>query len=86
MSKNKCIICNSEDKVKLLDEYKLEVQEDNIFFKDAKIYNCKECDFSYASPMPDNKNLNNFYENVYRQINRPPFWITNNLEKRVKLQ
>jgi len=84
MSKNKCIICNSEDKVKLLDEYKLEVQEDNIFFKDAKIYNCKECDFSYVSPMPDNKNLNNFYENVYRRINRPPFWITNNLEDRKK--
>ena len=84
MSKATCIICNKDHKVKFIDEYKLEVEEDKFFFQDAKIYQCEECNFSYVSPMPDNSDLNNFYENIYRQINRPPFWITDNLADRKK--
>jgi len=84
MSKATCIICNKDHKVKFIDEYKLEVEEDKFFFQDAKIYKCEECNFSYVSPMPDNSDLNNFYENIYRQINRPPFWITDNLADRKK--
>ena len=79
-----CYICNNSKNINFLDNYKLEIYEDNIYFKDAKIYKCEDCDFSFVSPMPKQHDLNFFYENVYRQINRPPFWITNDYKERKK--
>ena len=32
------------------------------YFKDVKIYRCNECDFCFVSPMPNNKDLDYFYE------------------------
>lgn len=72
----KCPICNSIDKSKQRCEYKFEIHEDKKYFGDLKIDQCKKCDFSFANPMPKDENLNFFYKNIYRQINRPPYWVT----------
>ena len=71
-----CPICNSADKSKNRCDYKFEIHEDKKYFGDLRIDKCEECDFSYANPMPTEENLDYFYKNVYRQINRPPYWVT----------
>ena len=60
----RCLICNKKDYVEYLDNYKLEIDKDISFFKDQKIYQCKECKFSFVYPMPSSETLNNFYEKV----------------------
>ena len=60
----RCLICNEKDYVEYLDNYKLEIDKDISFFKDQKIYQCKECKFSFVYPMPSSETLNNFYEKV----------------------
>tara|TARA_B110000971_G_scaffold147004_1_gene150191 strand:- start:5748 stop:6713 length:966 start_codon:yes stop_codon:yes gene_type:complete len=79
-----CLICNNSEKVNFLDELKLEVKEDSSFFKDAEIFQCTDCDFSFVNPMPKIDDINFFYENVYRKKNRPPYWITDNDSDRIK--
>ena len=32
--------------------------------------------------MPSEKKLNDFYKNVYRSKNRPPYWITEDYDDR----
>ena len=78
MDKTDCLICNGSNKVKFLDNYKLEIEEDKKYFKDAKLYHCDDCDFSFVYPMPKEEDLNNFYKHVYRSLNRPPYWLTEN--------
>ena len=72
----KCPICNFEKDLNLRCDYKFEILEDKKYFGDLKIIKCDNCDFSFADPMPKEENLNFFYENIYRQINRPPYWVT----------
>ena len=74
-----CLICKSKENLKFLDEYKLEIKEDVKFFKDLKIFHCGECEFSFVNPIPKEKDLNHFYKHIYRSVNRPPYWIPQNL-------
>ena len=76
----KCLICKKTDSVKFLDDYKLEIKEDKKFFNELKIYNCEDCDFSFANPIPSEEKLNYFYKHVYRAVDRPPYWMTDNYE------
>ena len=76
----RCPICKSEKASSYLCDYKFEIYEDQKYFGNLKIDRCEKCDFSYANPMPDVKNLDFFYENVYRLPNRPPYWVTKNDE------
>ena len=62
-----CLICNKSEKVKFLEDLKMEVKEDASFFENAKIYQCTDCDFSFTNPMPKTEDMNFFYENVYRK-------------------
>ena len=81
-----CPICDEEKKVSYRCEYKYEIFEDKQYFDHLDIYKCDNCDFSFAHPMPKSKNLDFFYENVYRQVNRPPYWVTESdedIEKRI---
>ncbi len=71
-----CPICNSNKKSNYRCEYKFEIIEDKKYFGDLEIYRCEECDFSYANPMPNKKDLDFFYENIYRLPYRPPYWFT----------
>ena len=73
----KCLICDKIN-IDLIGEYKLEIESDKQYFKKCKIYKCNDCDFSFVNPMPQKKDLNYFYENVYRSLNRPPYWLTEN--------
>jgi len=75
-----CPICKSNKDTNYLCDYKFEIHEDKKYFGDLKIDRCEKCDFSFANPMPESKNLNFFYENVYRLPNRPPYWVTKNDE------
>ena len=58
MDKTNCVICNGSNKTKFLDNYKLEIEEDKKYFKDAKLYHCDDCDFSFVYPMPKEEDLN----------------------------
>jgi len=79
-----CLICNNNNSVQFLDNYKLEIMEDKNYFKDAKIYKCDDCDFCFVSPMPSVEKLNYFYENVYRADGRPPYLVSENYEDQKK--
>ena len=83
-----CPICKSNVNSNYRCDYKFEVREDKKYFGDLKIDKCENCDFSYANPMPNNQNLDFFYENIYRLPFRPPYWISKNeqdLEKKFLL-
>ena len=75
-----CIICKKAETVKFLDNYKLEIKEDKKFFNNLKIYQCEDCDFSFVNPIPSEDKLNYFYKYIYRSLNRPPYWMTENYE------
>ena len=80
-----CPICKEDKNVNFRCDYKYEIFEDKKYFDHLDIYKCNNCDFSFANPMPSMSNLDYFYENIYRQVNRPPYWVTENdkdLEKR----
>ena len=80
----KCLICNKSENVNYLSDFRLEIKEDEKFFKDAKIFRCSECDFSFVNPMPPNEELDYFYEKIYRSNNRPPFFVGENYEDQKK--
>ena len=73
-----CLICKKNQDVKFHKDYLFEIEEDKKYFKDVKIYRCDECDFCFVSPMPSNKDLNYFYENIYRSDGRPPYLVSEN--------
>ena len=73
-----------KEKVKFLDNYRLEIKEDKDYFKDAKIYRCDDCEFGFVDPMPNKETLNDFYENVYRSKGRPPYLVGENYEDQTK--
>ena len=73
-----CPICKNLKNVIPRCDYKYEIKEDIKYFGKLNVYKCKECDFSFANPMPEAKNLDYFYKNIYRQVNRPPYWVTEN--------
>ena len=75
-----CPICKNKEDVKFLDDYKLEIKEDKKIFKDAKIYHCSNCDFGFVNPIPKEDDLNYFYKHLYRSLNRPPYWMTENYD------
>lgn len=75
-----CLICKSPKNVNFLDEYKFEVIEDKKYLKDLKIYRCENCEFSFVNPMPNEKDLDYYYENVYRTFERPPYFLTGDIE------
>ena len=60
----KCILCMSKETT-LFDNYKLNIKTDEKFFGKIKIYKCKSCDLGFCDPMPNDSNLNLFYENIY---------------------
>lgn len=76
----KCLICKKTETVKFLDNYKLEIKEDIKFFHNLKIYNCRDCDFSFVNPIPSDDKLNYFYKHIYRAVGRPPYWMTENYD------
>lgn len=81
-----CPICNDKKDVNFRCDYKYEILEDKKYFDHLDIYKCNKCDFSFTHPMPKSSNLDFFYENVYRQVNRPPYWVTekeDDSEKRI---
>lgn len=80
----KCLICSKSDKISYLTDFKLEIKEDKKFFKDAKIFRCSECDFSFINPMPSNEELDYFYKKIYRSNNRPPYLIDENYDDQKK--
>ena len=73
----KCLICENKNTI-LIGDYKLEIDTDEKYFKDCKIYKCSDCEFSFVDPMPSREKLDYFYKNVYRSLNRPPYWLTEN--------
>jgi len=75
----RCLICENEN-VAFVSDYKLEIEADAEYFKDCKIYKCNDCDFNFVDPMPSNEKLDYFYKNIYRSLNRPPYWLTENFE------
>ena len=75
-----CLICNKSESVSFRADYKLEIKSDKKFFENQKIYSCKECDFSFVNPMPKDDKINYFYKNIYRSVNRPPYWMTENYD------
>ncbi len=75
-----CLICNKEEKVEFLDNYKLQFKEDENYFKKAKLYRCDDCDFSFVNPMPSLETLDYFYKNIYSSKERPPYWATEDYE------
>ena len=75
----KCLICENKN-VTFLSDYKLEIEDDLEYFKNCKIYKCSDCDFNFVNPMPSKEKLDYFYENIYRSLNRPPYWFTENFE------
>ncbi len=79
-----CLICKKSQNVKFHKDYLFEIEEDKKYFKDVKIYRCDECDFCFVSPMPSNKDLNYFYENIYRSDGRPPYLVSENYEDQKK--
>ena len=79
-----CLICKKNQDVKFHKDYLFEIKEDKKYFKDVKIYRCDECDFCFVSPMPSNKDLNYFYENIYRSDGRPPYLVSENYEDQKK--
>jgi SAM-dependent methyltransferase len=79
-----CLICNKNEAVKFLDDYKLEMKEDKDYFKNAKIYRCNDCDFAFVHPMPSNDTLDYFYKHVYRAGGRPPYLVSENYEDQIK--
>lgn len=80
----KCLICDKNDQVSFLSNYLLEIREDHDFFKDAKIYRCSYCNFSFVDPMPSAEKLSEFYEKVYRSDGRPPYLVSPNYEDQKK--
>ena len=75
-----CPICKNKEDVKFLDDYKLEIKEDKKIFKDSKIYHCSNCDFGFVNPIPKEDDLNYFYKHLYRSLDRPPYWMTENYD------
>ena len=75
-----CLICKSPKNINFVDNYKFEVIEDKKYLKDLKIFRCDDCEFSFVDPMPNEKDLNYFYENVYRSFDRPPYYLTGDIE------
>lgn len=75
----KCIICKNNNLV-FKDDYIFDVQDDKQFFGDIKIYFCSNCQVSFAHPMPDEKKLDFYYENIYRSPFRPPYLLNNDYE------
>ena len=43
-----------------------------------------DCDFGFVHPMPNEKDLNYFYENIYRSDGRPPYLVSENYEDQKK--
>lgn len=80
----KCLICENDQKLKFLSDYKLEINEDHKYFKDAKVFRCEDCDFSFVDPMPSDDTLSYFYEKVYRSDGRPPYLVSENYEDQKK--
>ena len=80
----KCFICENDQKLKFLSDYKLEINEDQKYFENAKIFRCEDCEFSFVDPMPSEDTLNYFYEKVYRSDGRPPYLVSENYEDQKK--
>lgn len=77
---NSCPICKKKDNLKLIDEYKLNILSDKVFFGEPKIFFCSDCNFSFCNPMPEDSNLNKFYNDTYRAKGRPHEIINQNIE------
>jgi len=75
-----CPICKTNHSKSYRCDYKFEIFEDRKYLGDLKIDRCEQCDFSFANPMPKDKDLNFFYENIYRLPGRPPYWVKENDE------
>ena len=80
----KCLICEKKESVKLFSNYKLEIKEDEEFFKNLKIYTCEDCHFKFCYPMPEAAKLDYFYKKIYRSNGRPPYLLEENYEDQKK--
>ena len=84
MNETNCLICNQ--KTDYFDEYKFNVNSDIEFFGKIQIVYCKECDLSFADPMPSISKLDHFYKHVYRDFGRPHYKDLRNLEEELLSQ
>ena len=84
MNETNCLICNQ--KTDYFDEYKFNVNSDIEFFGKIQIVYCKECDLSFADPMPSISKLDHFYKYVYRDFGRPHYKEIINLEEELLSQ
>lgn len=74
-----CLICNQ--KVDNFDEYKFNINSDIEYFGKIQLVYCKECDLSFADPMPSISKLDYFYKHIYRAFGRPEYKELINLEE-----
>ena len=84
MNVTNCLICNQ--KTDYFDEYKFNVSSDIEFFGKMQIVYCKECDLSFADPMPSISKLDHFYKYVYRDFGRPHYKVLRNLKEELLSQ
>jgi len=65
-----CPSCKKKN-CNFIDKYIFHILFDQSFFNKMNILNCKECDLTFANPMPDDHNLEKFYSTIYRAKFRP---------------
>ena len=66
-----CPICSlNTDRI---SDYRYNINLDIKYLKILNIHYCQKCDFSFVSPMPTKKNLDNYYNNIYRSKGRPHY-------------
>lgn len=64
-----CLYCKST-KTQRIDKYKCLSKEDETYFENIDIYQCKHCHCQYAYPLPSSDLLGEFYSKIYRNKNR----------------
>ena len=74
-----CLICNKKEKVKFLDNYKLQFKEDENYFKKQNYIDAMIVIF-FVNPMPNLETLDYFYKNIYSSKTRPPYWAKEDYE------
>tara|TARA_Y100000768_G_scaffold388975_1_gene389549 strand:+ start:1665 stop:2642 length:978 start_codon:yes stop_codon:yes gene_type:complete len=69
MTQINCLSCDSTNLI-LEDNYKQNIDFDQNYLGDMKIYSCEDCYLTFAHPMPSDEILSRYYSNVYRSAGR----------------
>ena len=79
-----CHLCNLKKNVKSshssaplrkISNFKLQIKSDKKYFGKISVYKCGKCKLIFSHPMPSSKAMSYYYENIYRNDNRPPYWL-----------